>query len=189
MRRAAEENDPEEYSRQDCLFHLSILMATGNEAIIQIANIFKDRYYNYFLELNKFLFEENDGNVKALFDPKNATDAHTLIYEYLCKGNSECAQVVMNRIFSNNKQRFQCYLRENRHKERKQMKDKLHVYVGTYSQPILFGTGELFKGKGKGIHQYDLDMETGELEESAPPTEAVNPSYLVQSHDRNFYMP
>ena len=64
MRRAAEENDPEEYSRQDCLFHLSILMATGNEAIIQIANIFKDRYYNYFLELNKFLFEENDGNVK-----------------------------------------------------------------------------------------------------------------------------
>lgn len=112
MRRAAEENDPEEYSRQDCLFHLSILMATGNEAIIQIANIFKDRYYNYFLELNKFLFEENDGNVKALFDPKNASDAHTLIYEYLCKGNSECAQVVMNRIFSNNKQRFQCYLRE-----------------------------------------------------------------------------
>ena len=66
------------------------------------------------------------------------------------------------------------------------MRNKLRVYVGTYSQPILFGTGELFKGKGKGIHQYDLDLETGELEEAAPPMEAVNPSYLVQSHDRNF---
>lgn len=66
------------------------------------------------------------------------------------------------------------------------MTDKLRVFVGTYSQPILFGTGEFFEGKGKGIHQYDLDPETGELEEVVPATEAVNPSYLVQSHDKKF---
>lgn len=112
MRQAAEANNPEEYSRQDCLFHLAILTATQNNLFIQLANIFKDQYYNYFFELNKFLFEESNGDVKALFDPNDPSDLHTMVYEYLCKANSACAQAVMNRILSNNKQRFGAYLKE-----------------------------------------------------------------------------
>ena len=35
------------------------------------------------------------------------------------------------------------------------------LYVGTYSRPLIFGTGEVFEGKGKGIHTYLFDMEKG----------------------------
>ena len=37
------------------------------------------------------------------------------------------------------------------------------LYVGTYSRPLIFGTGEVFEGKGKGIHAYLFDMEKGTL--------------------------
>ena len=39
------------------------------------------------------------------------------------------------------------------------------LYVGTYSRPLIFGTGEVFEGKGKGIHAYLFDMEKGTLQE------------------------
>ena len=29
---------------------------------------------------------------------------------------------------------------------------KKTFFVGTYTEPILFGTGEVFKGKGEGIY-------------------------------------
>ena len=35
------------------------------------------------------------------------------------------------------------------------------LYVGTYSRPLIFGTGEVFEGKGKGVHAYLFDMEKG----------------------------
>ena len=39
------------------------------------------------------------------------------------------------------------------------------LYVGTYSRPLIFGTGEVFEGKGKGIHAYLFDMEKGTIQE------------------------
>ena len=38
------------------------------------------------------------------------------------------------------------------------------VYVGTYSEPILFGTGQVLQGKGKGIYCFRFDPERGALE-------------------------
>ena len=37
------------------------------------------------------------------------------------------------------------------------------VYVGTYTEKILFGTGQIFEGRGEGIHIYQLDPRTGAL--------------------------
>lgn len=112
MKKAAEEGDEETYSRQDYLFHLSILNASGNDLFIRIASIFKNQYYNYFKELNKFLFDNNNGNIKAVFDPGDPKDAHTVLYEYLCKEDKSKAKEATQHLLSENKKRFAAYLRE-----------------------------------------------------------------------------
>ena len=33
------------------------------------------------------------------------------------------------------------------------------VYVGTYSEPILFGTGQVLQGQGKGIYAFRFDAD------------------------------
>ncbi len=58
------------------------------------------------------------------------------------------------------------------------------LYVGTYSRPLIFGTGEVFEGKGKGIHTYLFDMEKGTLMEEGAPTETANPSFVSLSADK-----
>lgn len=52
------------------------------------------------------------------------------------------------------------------------------IFVGTYSEPILFGTGQVLNGKGGGIHVFGLDRGTGAIETLAV-TPARNPSYLT----------
>lgn len=32
------------------------------------------------------------------------------------------------------------------------MDKKVHLYIGTYTMPIQFGTGQILEGKGKGIY-------------------------------------
>jgi len=37
------------------------------------------------------------------------------------------------------------------------------VFVGTYTDPILFGTGKILEGQGAGIYAYRMDPATGAL--------------------------
>jgi len=53
------------------------------------------------------------------------------------------------------------------------------VFVGTYTQPIRFATGDIVQGKGRGIHVYRLDGATGALEECDVKRDVPNPSYLA----------
>jgi 6-phosphogluconolactonase len=60
------------------------------------------------------------------------------------------------------------------------------VYVGTYSEPILFGTGQVLQGQGKGIYCFRHDSATGALT-LAGITEGVrNSSYLAFDPSRRF---
>lgn len=59
------------------------------------------------------------------------------------------------------------------------------VYVGTYTEPIRFGTGKILEGKGKGIHVYRLDEASGALQ-PVRTVAAVNPSYLAFDTLRRF---
>lgn len=59
------------------------------------------------------------------------------------------------------------------------MSKKMCVFIGTYTHPIRFGTGQLFEGKGKGIYCYELNMETGELTYLNETSGVVNPSYIA----------
>ena len=53
------------------------------------------------------------------------------------------------------------------------------VYVGTYTEPIRFGTGKILKGKGEGVYLYRMNPATGTLEFDSTTTGVVNPSYLA----------
>ena len=60
------------------------------------------------------------------------------------------------------------------------------VYVGTYTEPILFGTGEIVQGKGEGIYIYRMDESSGTLELISKATGIANPSYLAFDSTQRF---
>ena len=60
----------------------------------------------------------------------------------------------------------------------KKNKDIL-VFVGTYSEDILFGNGEVLHGKGEGIYIFRLNPKTGELTLLGKGFGKPNPSYLT----------
>ncbi len=60
------------------------------------------------------------------------------------------------------------------------------VYVGTYSEPILFGTGQVLQGQGKGIHAFRLDRGTGALVPAGITEGVRNSSYLAFAPGRQF---
>jgi 6-phosphogluconolactonase len=53
------------------------------------------------------------------------------------------------------------------------------VYIGTYTEPIRFGTGKILQGKGEGIYVCRLDQTSGALEMVGKTTGVTNPSYLA----------
>lgn len=59
-------------------------------------------------------------------------------------------------------------------------------FVGTYTRPIRFGTGQILEGKGRGIYQIVLDEEMGGLYMECVCEHIDNPSYLALSPDRRY---
>ncbi len=55
---------------------------------------------------------------------------------------------------------------------------KTFFYVGTYTQPIRFGTGEVLEGKGLGIYCVSLDHSAGAARVEHVNTSVPNPSFL-----------
>jgi 6-phosphogluconolactonase len=62
----------------------------------------------------------------------------------------------------------------------------LYFYIGTYTEPILFGTGEIMQGKGEGIYLYKMDLSNGGLSFCDVFRNIPNPSYLAVSPSGNF---
>lgn len=59
------------------------------------------------------------------------------------------------------------------------MPPEMLVYVGTYTAPILFGTGKVLQGKGEGIYVFRMDQASGALELVSMTAGVANPSYLA----------
>ncbi len=59
------------------------------------------------------------------------------------------------------------------------MTKDIYVYVGTYTEAIKFGTGQILQGKGEGIYLYKLDLSDGRLTFVSKTPGVVNPSYLA----------
>ena len=65
-------------------------------------------------------------------------------------------------------------------------KNELLVYVGTYTEKILFGTGQIFEGRGEGIHIYRLNPARGSLTPHLTAGGIKNPSYLAFHPNHRF---
>jgi 6-phosphogluconolactonase len=59
------------------------------------------------------------------------------------------------------------------------MAKEMLVYIGTYTEPIRFGTGKILQGKGEGIYVCRLDQTSGAMELVGKTTGVTNPSYLT----------
>lgn len=66
------------------------------------------------------------------------------------------------------------------------MSDLPLVYVGTYSEPILFGTGQVLQGKGKGIYAFRFDAAAGALIPAGITENVRNASYLAFDPRREY---
>ena len=60
------------------------------------------------------------------------------------------------------------------------------VFDGTYTEPILFGTGKTLEGKGEGIYVFRFDETSGRLDPLVTVAGVVNPSYLALDPRRRF---
>lgn len=57
-------------------------------------------------------------------------------------------------------------------------------YIGTYTEPIRFGTGEILQGKGEGIYTAEFDEKTKKLNVIGLIRGVKNPSYVAVSPDK-----
>jgi 6-phosphogluconolactonase len=60
------------------------------------------------------------------------------------------------------------------------------VFLGTYTDPVLFGTGKVLQGKGEGIYVYGLDPASGALASVSKTCGITNPSYLAFDATQKF---
>ncbi len=60
------------------------------------------------------------------------------------------------------------------------------IYIGSYTLPIVFGTGEILQSKGKGIGRVSLDTSDGRLLPGKTVGGVDNPSFLAVSHSKRF---
>jgi 6-phosphogluconolactonase len=66
------------------------------------------------------------------------------------------------------------------------MANEMLVYVGTYTEPIRFGTGKVLQGKGEGIYVYRMDGSSGAMELVGKAAGVTNPSYLAFDSTQRF---
>ncbi len=66
------------------------------------------------------------------------------------------------------------------------MSDHGLLFIGTYSEQILFGTGQVLHGKGKGIHVFRFDAKTGALTPIGIKEGVRNPSYIAFDPTKRF---
>lgn len=59
------------------------------------------------------------------------------------------------------------------------------VLIGTYTEPIRFGTGRILEGKGEGIYCYRFDPEKGKFRFVSLAKGVVNPSFLTATKSLN----
>ena len=60
------------------------------------------------------------------------------------------------------------------------------VFIGTYTEDILFGTGNILQGKGEGIYVFRFDTASGVMEPCSLAQAKPNPSYLTFDFSRRF---
>jgi 6-phosphogluconolactonase len=66
------------------------------------------------------------------------------------------------------------------------MSEQRLVFVGTYTEPIRFGTGKILEGKGQGIYVFALDVSSGAMAQCGLVRGVPNPSYIAFAPSRRY---
>ena len=63
---------------------------------------------------------------------------------------------------------------------------KTLLFTGSYSRPLVLGTGELVPGSGRGIEVFEFDRETGVLTKCSEYPEEPNPTYICVDQTKKY---
>ena len=186
MKDALLQRDAVAYTQNDFLFHMAIIHASGNELFVQISNIYKVQLYNYFQEMNKFIFENSNISEDLLAWCESEYDGHSLIYNYLFNDSDDNPSLLMHVFTSGNKKRFESYLASLGSTDADDGSIAAYVsdyFVGSYSYPVKWGDGSIYTGNGKGITHVKFNERTGILSLCKTTNGVRNPSHLAIRHD------
>lgn len=117
MCKALKNRDYEEYTQQDYQFHTAIIFACGNDLFVQILHIFREQYFKYFKELNKFMFENTQTSETLIRSSMGPGDSHTMVYNYLTRKITVSPDALVRTFTDGNKKNFERYLRMREQKK------------------------------------------------------------------------
>ncbi len=108
MVRAVNEKDLDAFTLYDHQFHQAVILATGNEKFIQIAHIFREDFYRYLHESNKFILRDSDNEAKFRSHFEQSLIWHTELCNVL-RSLDPNAVAVQKRHISRNIERLEYY--------------------------------------------------------------------------------
>ena len=103
--------DAEQYTIYDAKFHLSLIAATGNDKLIQIAQIFKNDFYLFQHESNKFLLRNSEDQEKQREHFREVMSYHDQLHEAITSGAEESVDL-QKRFFARNFTRLSYYYKK-----------------------------------------------------------------------------
>jgi DNA-binding FadR family transcriptional regulator len=115
--KAAKNLDAEEFTRHDLCFHLSLIIVTGNDKFIRMAQIFREDLFRYLKESNKFLLRDHDDEKKIRRHFEDALVFHTELFEAITRRKGR-ADEIHKRYLERNSERFDHYYNKIGSKER-----------------------------------------------------------------------
>ena len=115
MVRAVEELDLDAFTLSDHKFHQSIILATGNDKYAQIAQIFREDFYRYLKESNKFILRDSGDRRKFKEHFDKSLIWHTELHEALLRRDGG-APIIQKRHLERNIERLDYYYQ--RHSEK-----------------------------------------------------------------------
>lgn len=106
MEAAAAKLDYVELTKYDLMFHLSIIICSGNSIFIQIMRIFHDEYYKVLLETNKLMMRDYPDEEKLHAHFMDCIENHRHLLNGLLSNQSGEAIAEQDKFLQRNKERI-----------------------------------------------------------------------------------
>ncbi len=100
--------DLDSFTQHDHIFHLSIILAAGNDKFTRIAQIFRDDIYRFIKESNKFILRDSDDPEKMRWHFNESLVWHTELLVSLQKRDGKALDI-QRRFLERNIERLMFY--------------------------------------------------------------------------------
>ena len=111
MEEAVRTLDFNAFTQNDHKFHMSVILATGNEKFIQIAQINREDFFRYLYESNKFMLRDRNDVVKFRSHFEESLVWHTELHEALVN-RDESSEEIQKRHMARNIERLAFYYQD-----------------------------------------------------------------------------